>query len=140
MILHEYRTRDPLTIGTFTKNYYRGLSDCVEFWNPKTLGYRFLAEARRLQDYEWDQDKLTNIQAALVLHMNYAGSGSDKIGVAYTLQACSVAHRIGLFKAATTTQSARSRRARGYMAWALFNWQRSVARNEETGLFMTSLP
>ncbi|EFY95734.2 Zn(2)-Cys(6) zinc finger domain protein [Metarhizium robertsii] len=104
-------------------NYYRGLDDRTEFWNPQTLGYRFLAEAKRLWEYEKGLDKLTTIQAALVFHVIYSGTGADKIGYAYTVQACAIAHKIDLFNPTSVTENTRLRDARHYTAWALFSWQ-----------------
>ncbi|OAA35696.1 Zn(2)-C6 fungal-type DNA-binding domain protein [Metarhizium rileyi] len=104
-------------------SHYRGLSDRVEFWNPQTLGYRFLAEAKRLWEYEKDNDALTTLQAALVLHIIYSGSGADKIGFAYTVQACAIAHRLDLYNPNCIVKSTRLRDARNYTAWALYSWQ-----------------
>ncbi|KFG80621.1 putative zinc finger protein [Metarhizium anisopliae] len=86
-------------------NYYRGLDGRTEFWNPQTLGYRFLAEAKRLWEYEKGLDKLTTIQAALVFHIIYSGTGADKIGYAYTVQACAIAHKIDLFNPTSVTEN-----------------------------------
>ncbi|KAF4466393.1 Zn(2)-C6 fungal-type DNA-binding domain [Fusarium albosuccineum] len=105
-------------------NYYRGLSQRTEFWSHKTLGYRFLAEAKRLWEYEQNESKLTTIHASLVFHIIYSGSGADKIGFAYMAQGCAIAHRIGLFKTPVIVESPRIRHVRSYTAWALYSWQR----------------
>ncbi|KAF4993698.1 hypothetical protein FDECE_13338 [Fusarium decemcellulare] len=104
-------------------NYYRGLSQRTEFWSHKTLGYRFLAEAKRLWEYEQNESKLTTIHASLVFHIIYSGSGADKIGFAYMAQGCAIAHRIGLFKTPVIVESPRIRHVRSYTAWALYSWQ-----------------
>ncbi|KAM5360090.1 hypothetical protein ACJZ2D_014001 [Fusarium nematophilum] len=104
-------------------NYYRGLSERTEFWNHKTLGYRFLAEAKRLWEYELNESKLTTVHASLIFHIIYSGSGADKIGLAYLVQGCAIAHRIRLFETPVAIESSRIRNARNYTAWALYSWQ-----------------
>lgn len=105
------------------QNYYRGLTERTEFWNPATLGNRFLSEAKRLWAQEMHTCKLTTIQAALILHVIYTISGADKIGLAYVAQACTMARTIGLFDADMGTNS-KLHCVRTYTAWALFSWQR----------------
>ncbi|KAJ3538441.1 hypothetical protein NM208_g5904 [Fusarium decemcellulare] len=104
-------------------NYYRGLSERTQFWSHKTLGYRFLAEAKRLWEYERNESKLTTIHASLIFHVIYSGSGADKIGFAYMAQGCAMAHRMRLFGTPVAMESPRIRNVRSYTAWALYSWQ-----------------
>jgi hypothetical protein len=66
----------------------------AKFWNPQTLGYQFLAEARRLWEFETGNVHLTTIQAAMVISIVHGANGSDKIGDSYLKQAVSAAHSI----------------------------------------------
>lgn len=104
--------------------YYAGLPDRAEYRSPQSLAYRFLAEARRLWYLEQDTNKLTSVQAAMLLNMVYNMSASDTLGWIFKIQAAAVAHSMQLFKSPDNIQSRRQRSARAITAWGLFNWQR----------------
>lgn len=94
----------------------------AEFWNARTLGYQFLAEARRLWELEIGDARITTIQAAIVLSIVHDANGSDKIGKLYLEQAVSAARGMQLF--VLSTQSDRdSQHVRTFTAWALFGIQ-----------------
>ena len=120
----------------------------AEFWNPKNIGYQFLAEAKRLleveselerpfrnpadpawenRDMEWEQTRLTTIQAALLLTLIYNLNGSDKIGWRFTLKAIEMADEIQLLGPPLEHHNPEMQRARTYTAWGLFCWQKYVA-------------
>jgi hypothetical protein len=94
-----------------------------EYWNPNNIGYLFQAEAKRLLELEVGKDKITTIQALLVLNLNINEQGMDKISHSYHVQAIEMAHRMGLFSRSTDTQSKDWRIARDFTAWSMFSWQ-----------------
>ncbi|KAM0215659.1 hypothetical protein ACHAPQ_011776 [Fusarium lateritium] len=92
-------------------------------WNPQTLGYQFLAEARRLWEFEAGNVQLTTIQAAIVISIVHDANGSDKIGNSYLAQAVLAAHSIQLFSPPTKAIDDAEYNARAITAWALFGLQ-----------------
>ncbi|KAJ4263093.1 hypothetical protein NW762_006711 [Fusarium torreyae] len=104
---------------------YRELPLRLEFWNPHTLGYRFLAEARRLWEIEeaGSSNKLTTLQAGLFINVIYNLMGADSIGWRYTLRSVEIAHSLGLFNPLSKVKSRKSQHVRDFTAWALFAWQ-----------------
>ncbi|KAK1757423.1 hypothetical protein QBC47DRAFT_155922 [Echria macrotheca] len=118
---------------------YRGLEHRAEHWNPKNIGYQFLAEARRLYEYETDLDdvqtpstdekrqawamrKLTTIQAAMVLALVYACNGADRVGWRFTLRAAEMAYEIQLFQPRPEFDT-QAQCVWDYTAWCLFSWE-----------------
>ena len=109
---------------TETQHCYRPLANRAEYWNPQTLGYRFLAEARRLWELELGSPKLTTIHASLLLNLVNNISGADKVGWPYTIRAIHEANAIGLFRREEAAADDRLQRGRDFTAWAVFCWQR----------------
>ncbi|KAF5619448.1 nitrate assimilation regulatory nirA [Fusarium sp. NRRL 52700] len=68
-----------------------------EHWNPKTLGYTFLAEARRLLELEMSREKITTVQAMLVMNLTMNDHGIDGAAYQYLIRAVSLANTMGLF-------------------------------------------
>ena len=101
-------------------------------WNPRNLGYKFLAEAKRLWELEISQNKLTTIQAAGILNLIYNVDGVDKIGLTYLEEAVRMAKVVGLFSGASKLKSQGSDVAREFTAWSLFNWETSVPYHGST--------
>ncbi|KAK4225056.1 hypothetical protein QBC38DRAFT_511316 [Podospora fimiseda] len=105
----------------------RSITDRVEFWNPHTLGYRFLNEARRLWEVEVASDKIriTTIQAAILLNYVYNMNSMVQLGWGYTIKAMELARKINLFKRPDNweTMDPRLRSGRDFTAWCLFEWQ-----------------
>ena len=93
-----------------------------EPWNPRNLGYQFLAEAKRLWELELGDKKITTIQAALVMAMTSKMDGIDKVGWLYLSQAIQMAYDLNLFKD-IEVKSMKMRTARQFTAWAVFTWQ-----------------
>ncbi|KAK4661170.1 LOW QUALITY PROTEIN: uncharacterized protein QC763_704630 [Podospora pseudopauciseta] len=106
---------------------YRELTDRAEFWNPRTLGYGFLTEAKSHWELEQagNRGKLTTIQAAIILNIVYNLNAMVKLGWQYTLQAIDMAHKMKLFKKPENweTLNPRLRAGRDFTAWSLFGWQ-----------------
>ncbi|CAI6337654.1 unnamed protein product [Periconia digitata] len=91
--------------------------------NPKNLGYRFFAEAKRLWElHSTSKKSLPSLQTALLLNLLFNLHSSDRIGRSYQDQAISIAHEIDLFNLATHTMSASGRDSRGFTLWCLYWW------------------
>ncbi|KAI2465995.1 hypothetical protein F4781DRAFT_445511 [Annulohypoxylon bovei var. microspora] len=103
----------------------RELPDRNKFWIPQTLGYQFLAEAKRLWEIEGGSrpGKLTTIQAAIVLSIVATTTAMDKVGTSYLLQGMAMATNLKLFTATCGTRDGEMRKARAFTAWGLFCWQ-----------------
>lgn len=107
---------------------YRGLSDSAEFWNPQSLAYQFLAEAKRLWESDRGKRRLTTMQAAMVIHAVVAMNGADALGwLLYVKPTLLLAQEIGLFRKSQREMDRTMRAAREHTAWTLFIWQRSVS-------------
>ncbi|KAK0747338.1 hypothetical protein B0T21DRAFT_405976 [Apiosordaria backusii] len=116
-----------LACATDPQHCHRDLPDRAEFWNPRTLGYGFLTEAKRHWELEQagSRSKLTTIQAAIILNIVYNLNSMVKLGWQYTLQAIDMAHKMKLFKKPENwdTLNPRLRASRDFTAWSLFGWQ-----------------
>lgn len=102
---------------------YSKMSHRSQFWNPRTLGYQFLAEARRLWELEIGNARLTTIQAAIVLSLVHDANGSDEVGRSYLTQAVAAAHAMHLFSTPAKNSDDLEYYARAFTAWALFGIQ-----------------
>lgn len=67
---------------------------------------------------------LTTAQSAVMLNVEYNHNGVDKVGYAFLIQAVTMAHDLGIYSVEAQAQikSKRTRKAREFFAWALFNW------------------
>lgn len=103
----------------------REIPDRNKFWVPQTLGYQFLAEAKRLWEIESGvvPAKLTTIQASVVLSIVATTTAMDKVGTSYLLQAMAMATNLHLFTDTCGTRDGENRKARAFTAWGLFCWQ-----------------
>ncbi|ETN39142.1 uncharacterized protein HMPREF1541_05365 [Cyphellophora europaea CBS 101466] len=106
---------------------YPKFSNCAEYWNPSTLGHRFIAEAKRIWEQEASQARITTIQAGIILTVFHNLCGLDEIGKAYRIQAIALAHKLHLFDASFSHGSKRLQNGRAFTAWALFNWETLTA-------------
>ncbi|KAK2608972.1 hypothetical protein QQS21_002452 [Conoideocrella luteorostrata] len=111
-----------LAVG-YSKSCYQRATKRYEHWNPRHLGYQFLAEAKRLWELEIGRSRLTTIHAGLVITLMHNMSCMDKVGWTYTLQAITIAHNLRLFDSSMRVKNSKERRARDFTAWALFNYQ-----------------
>lgn len=141
------------------KYHHRGLRERSEHWNPKNIGYSFLAEAKRLYEIDselerpprpphgstdrkyrqWEQRRLVTIQAALLLNTIHIFNGSDKIGWRYMRQAMDMARELQLFQTTTDDVGFELRAVRDRTAWALFIWQRYVTNTQSNERFNSYL-
>lgn len=107
---------------------YPKFSDRSEYWNPKTLGYAFAAEAKRLWELESEFPRITTIQAGILFNVFYNLCGLDEVGQSYRIQAIALAHQIRLFDSPIDEQTinprtVRLQKGRAFTAWSLFNWE-----------------
>jgi hypothetical protein len=101
----------------------RRIANRNEFWNPINPAYFFIAETRRLLEAETGKNKITTIQALLVINMMINEHGTDKIGNMYLDKAVQMAKALGLFGAPTPSKSVAMQNVRGLTAWSLFGFQ-----------------
>lgn len=95
-------------------NVYR-----ARFWDKRNLGYGFMAEAKRLWEFESAQGDITTISAAMILGTRHMRDGTDKIGTFYLKQAVAMARAAGLFTTVEDLDSADGL-ARAVTAWGVF--------------------
>ncbi|EEU40043.1 uncharacterized protein NECHADRAFT_11983, partial [Fusarium vanettenii 77-13-4] len=96
---------------------YPGFSNRAEYWNPNTLTYRFLAEAKRLWELECAEPCITTIQAGILFSVIHNLCGLDEIGQPYRIHAVSLAHELRIFDV-MDVRSQRMQNGRAYTAWA----------------------
>ncbi|KAH7014130.1 uncharacterized protein B0I36DRAFT_338299 [Microdochium trichocladiopsis] len=118
---------------------YLPFEDRSEYWNPDTLSYKFLVEAKRLWELEASPavvlldehgnarpPRLTTIQAGIVLNMTINLTCMDKIGQTYYDRVIQLASEIDLFNYDGTYSHAlvteREATNLAFTAWAVFNW------------------
>jgi hypothetical protein len=113
-----------LRYGLLTKTQHCNREDThrSEFWNPSSLAYQFLAEARRLWEAEASQPGLATIQATTILSGLCNMNGADQLGYSYLKQAVEMASDIKLFDQSDISIS-RAGDARIFTAWMLYAWQ-----------------
>ncbi|KAM0257974.1 hypothetical protein ACHAPA_011474 [Fusarium lateritium] len=110
-----------LAVGCQCKNDF---SEPAEFWNPSSLGSKFLEEARRLWVLEiTDQRSLTTVQATLVLNSVVNMFDMDSLSSAFIVQATKMAEELGLFEPTTYIMNKKLRNSYDMTAWSLFHWQ-----------------
>ncbi|EGU86544.1 hypothetical protein FOPG_17747 [Fusarium oxysporum f. sp. conglutinans race 2 54008] len=119
-----------LAVGCHCQNY---LSEPAEFWNPDSLGYKFLAEAKRLWAVEGSHKRsLTTLQAALIINTIVNMFGINKLASAYLAQAIDIAHELGLFEPTTYIMHKKLRHSYNLTAWSLFHWQCTLSFQFQT--------
>jgi hypothetical protein len=108
----------------------RILPNSTKFWDPDTLTYRFLAEAKRLWELEDGDPKLTTVHAGFLISASMDVIGQDKPGLEYTVKALSIARRLGVLQAPLLDDSygrsvfldRKYEDAKSFTAWGLFSW------------------
>jgi hypothetical protein len=97
----------------------------MEFWNPKSLGYLFFAEAKRLWEVETlGESSLVTMQAALVFQILYIHCGLDKLANTCTAESIRMSKDLGLMEPTIDGESIRYKRSRCTTIWYLFWVQR----------------
>ena len=104
---------------------YTPLEGRARFWDPKTWGYKFLSEARRLWELEaGSEPKITTVQAAGIFCMIYSVDGMDRIGNKYLDQGVHLAKQMALFDTLSHISNALRRKVYTITAWNIFCLQR----------------
>ncbi|KAI5362387.1 hypothetical protein Slin15195_G060400 [Septoria linicola] len=98
-----------------------------EYWNPGSLTYQFLMEAKRLWELESTTPTIANVQAGILLNGISNWSGLDEIGQTYRATSIKLANHLGLYDGPIKASSERSRQCGIYTAWALFCWDSLLA-------------
>ncbi|RFN43459.1 hypothetical protein FIE12Z_12303, partial [Fusarium flagelliforme] len=113
----------------------------IQFWNPNSLGYKFLAEAKRLWAVEESRERsLTTLQAALIMNTIVNMFGIDKLASAYLVQAIDIAHELGLFEPTTYIMHKKLRHSYDLTAWSLFHWQCTLSFQFQTAPLLRTPP
>ncbi|KAK0653068.1 hypothetical protein B0T16DRAFT_323245 [Cercophora newfieldiana] len=105
---------------------YQALPDRHKFWKPKSLGYQFLSEARRLWELEIKSGTpaLTTVMAGILLNTEYNHNGMDSLGYTFLEQSLAMADHIGLFdpEVHRKIEDKRTRDLWEFCSWGLFVW------------------
>ncbi|TEA17729.1 Nitrogen assimilation transcription factor nirA [Colletotrichum sidae] len=102
---------------------YPKFTNRVEYWNPQTYTYRFLAEAKRLWELESSRARITTVQAGILFSVFHNLCGLDDIGQPYRIQGVVLAQELGLLKPSSCNVMGAKRDGWAYTAWALYNWE-----------------
>lgn len=81
------------------------------------MGYRFMAEAKRLWELEASEPCITTIQAGIILTVFHNLCGLDRIGQAYRINSVSLAKQLDLFDKPISGPSKRVRDGKHFTAW-----------------------
>ncbi|KAJ3473207.1 hypothetical protein NLG97_g10449 [Lecanicillium saksenae] len=98
-----------------------------EYWNPETLSYKFLAEARRLWELASLEPHITTVQAGILFSVFYNLSGLDQVGQAYRIHGVAVANALGIMGEPIAEEPLRTQRGKAFTAWTVYNWETLVA-------------
>lgn len=107
---------------TYRQVCYADLMNRAEYWNPRTLTYQFIAEAKRLWELDAHEPRITTIQAGMLFNVFYNLSGLDEVGQAYRLHAMTLVRDMRLFEI-NSEGTRRSQWGRAVTAWAFYNWE-----------------
>ncbi|PVH93022.1 hypothetical protein DM02DRAFT_697757 [Periconia macrospinosa] len=112
-------------------------------WEPESLSYRFLAEAKRIWEMQIISRKyrhLASVQAAWIMNLLLNLHGLDKVGDTYGLKGLAIAQELRLFDNNTRISSKRVRNARNFTAWCLFSIDSLFAWQLTRRPFLTKPP
>jgi hypothetical protein len=99
----------------------RILPNSTNFWDPDTLTYRFLAEAKRLWELEDGELSLTTVHAGCLINAAMDVNGHDKPGIVYAQKALSMAQKLGIFTA-PLVDDPKLNEAKAFTAWGISTW------------------
>ncbi|KAI1135321.1 hypothetical protein F5Y05DRAFT_421511 [Hypoxylon sp. FL0543] len=125
MLVGSRRFCSPLLVNAILGAAWHGYSrmkNRADYWLPDNLGYRFLAEARRLFDLDQATPSITTAQAAAIINLTCNFNGIDDISWFYTYKSLEMAQTLSLFSP-SPDETQEWRIAAGTTAWCLFNWQ-----------------
>ncbi|OTA65317.1 hypothetical protein K449DRAFT_421005 [Hypoxylon sp. EC38] len=125
MLVGSKRFCSPLLVNAVLGAAWHGYSrvkNRAEYWLPDNLGYRFLAEARRLFDLDQANPTITTVQAAAIINLICNHNGIDEISWFYTYKSLEMAQNMSLFSPGLD-EGKEWQKVAGTTAWCLFNWQ-----------------
>ncbi|KAI0142576.1 hypothetical protein F4776DRAFT_612622 [Hypoxylon sp. NC0597] len=125
MLVGRRRFCSPLLVNAILGAAWHGytrMKNRAEYWLPDNIGYRFLAEARRLFDLDQTNPTITTVQAAAIIHMTCIHNGIDEISWFYLYKSLEMAHNLSLFSP-SLNEGKEWQVVAGTTAWCLFNWQ-----------------
>ncbi|KAF1969128.1 hypothetical protein BU23DRAFT_601793 [Bimuria novae-zelandiae CBS 107.79] len=96
------------------------LLDRLEYWNPHSLGYRFLAEAKRLWEEGSRKSHITKVQAGILMFSLYGAYSMSNLGMTYAAQAAIMANDLDIFGPPRQTWTERKKHAYGFTAWCVY--------------------
>ncbi|XXG97941.1 hypothetical protein Hte_004257 [Hypoxylon texense] len=105
---------------------YSKMRNRAVFWLPDNLGYRFLAEARRLFELEQTNPTVTTVQAGAIIHLTSNNNGIDSLSWVYVDRSIKMAQSISLLSP-SPDESREWQLVASATAWSLFNWQALAA-------------
>ncbi|KAK7980988.1 hypothetical protein PG989_013445 [Apiospora arundinis] len=121
----DLRFCSPLLVNAVLAAAWHGNSEFksrAAYWHPDNMGYRFLAEAKRLLELDQGSPKITTVQAAAILNSICNMNGIDELGWPFLRKSLSMAQQLDLF--VHSPESSRLWQiVAGTTAWSLFNWQ-----------------
>ncbi|KAF9763172.1 hypothetical protein IL306_003225, partial [Fusarium sp. DS 682] len=113
----------------------------AEFWNPNSLGYKFLEEAKRLWIVEVIHNRsLSTLQAGLVLNTIVNMFDMDPLSSAFLVRSMEIANELGLFEPTTYIMDKKLRNSYDLTAWSLFHWQCTLSYQFMTEPLLKSPP
>lgn len=111
------------------------MTNRLEYWNPESLRYRFLAETRRLWELELNKEpSITTVQAAMVLNTVYNMTSMEVQGLSFGAQALALSYKIGILGPLPTELDKRQRHVYGYTAWCLYYWIRLIVYAQQLSM------
>ncbi|OTA97230.1 hypothetical protein M434DRAFT_387002 [Hypoxylon sp. CO27-5] len=125
MFIGSRRFCSPLLVNAILGAAWHGYSrmkNRAEYWLPDNLGYRFLAEARRLFDLDQARPTVTTVQAAAIISLVCIHNGIDEISWFYAYKSLEIAQNMSLFSPGLN-EDKEWQIVAGTTAWCLFNWQ-----------------
>jgi len=129
MLAHRHDFCSPLLVNVvlaYSTHCSNAFPRRAQYWNPNTLGYRFLAEARRLWDIEFlaTTPTLPSFQGGILLYLLYMLYGMDKIAFSFRQELYRCIRTLNLDARMIPGENYRYRRSRGVSVWFWF-WMQS---------------
>ncbi|KAI2468404.1 hypothetical protein F4781DRAFT_269312 [Annulohypoxylon bovei var. microspora] len=125
MLVGSGRFCSPLLVNAILGAAWHGYSKVgnrAKYWLPDNLGYRFLAEARRLFELDQANPAITTVQAGAIIHLTCNTNGIDDISWHYIHKSLEIAQGLSLFSP-SLDEAREWQVAAATTAWSLFNWQ-----------------
>jgi hypothetical protein len=109
-----------------SKHGHKEFQKRAEYWRPDNLGYRFLAEARRLLEREQITSKITTIQATSIMNLTMCTNGLDDLSWSLLNNAITMSQQLNLFTPSPESDP-KWQKAAAITSWSVFNMQAYVS-------------